>query len=41
MVLARKGDHDIAFRAYDDGVAYRFVTRRKEELTSEQRTGGV
>lgn len=38
LVLACKGDYDIVFRAYDDGVAYRFVTRRKEELTvsSEQ-----
>lgn len=31
MELVCKGDHSIIFRAYDNGVAYRFVTRKKDE----------
>lgn len=32
LTLDFKGDFSIEFRAYDEGVAYRFVTRRKSEL---------
>lgn len=31
MELVCKGDHSIIFRAYDNGVAYRFVTRKENE----------
>lgn len=31
MELVCKGDHSILFRAYDNGVAYRFVTRKAGE----------
>jgi alpha-glucosidase len=33
LLLSFKGDYGVIFRAYDDGIAYRFVTSRKEELT--------
>ncbi|HPR31838.1 MAG TPA: glycoside hydrolase family 97 protein [Prolixibacteraceae bacterium] len=32
LVLICKGDYSMVFRAYNDGVAYRFETRRKGEL---------
>ena len=32
LVLSMEGDYAIVFRAYDDGVAYRFVTRRAGQL---------
>ncbi|MDP4261224.1 MAG: glycoside hydrolase family 97 protein [Bacteroidota bacterium] len=32
LTLACKGDYGIIFRAYNDGVAYRFFTKKKEEL---------
>lgn len=32
LVLNFKGDYGIAFRAYNDGVAYHFFTKRKGEL---------
>jgi alpha-glucosidase len=28
-----KGDYTVVFRAYDDGVAYRFITHKKGEIT--------
>jgi alpha-glucosidase len=33
LVLACRGDYGLIFRAYDDGVAYRFYTNRKEGFT--------
>lgn len=33
LTLACKGDYGIIFRAYNDGVAYRFFTKRKEPLS--------
>ena len=32
LTLNCKGDYSIVFRAYDDAVAYRFVTNRKSDL---------
>ena len=32
LTLSFKGDYGVIFRAYDEGVAYRFFTRRKGEL---------
>ncbi|MBL7741560.1 MAG: glycoside hydrolase family 97 protein [Chitinophagaceae bacterium] len=32
MILTCKGDYGVIFRAYNDGVAYRFFTKRKGEL---------
>jgi alpha-glucosidase len=31
--LSLRGDYAVIFRAYDDGIAYRFVTERKGEIT--------
>lgn len=38
ITLKMKGDWSLEFRAYDDGVAYRFVSNRKKpfEITAEQ-----
>ncbi len=33
LTLRLSKDWDVIFRAYDDGVAYRFVTRRKKPFT--------
>ena len=33
LVLTFKGDYGLAFRAYNDGVAYRFVSTRKGDIT--------
>jgi alpha-glucosidase len=33
LTIEIKGDYGIIFRAYNDGVAYRFFTKRKGELT--------
>jgi alpha-glucosidase len=33
LTLNCKGDYGIVFRAYNDGVAYRFFTKRKEQIT--------
>ena len=33
LKLSLRGDYAVIFRAYDDGVAYRFVSERKGELT--------
>ena len=33
LSLAFKGDYGIIFRAYNDGVAYRFYTKKKGEIT--------
>ncbi len=33
LTIASRDGYSIEFRAYDDGVAYRFVTAKKEELT--------
>jgi len=40
LTLVCKGDYGIIFRAYNDGIAYRFFTKRKDALTirSEQAT---
>ncbi|MBC8085199.1 MAG: glycoside hydrolase family 97 protein [Hymenobacter sp.] len=42
LALNFKGNYGLLLRAYDDGVAYRFFTRRKGELTvqSEEATFG-
>ena len=32
LSLICKGDYEIIFRAYNDGVAYRFVTKKKDQL---------
>jgi alpha-glucosidase len=32
LILNLKGDYGIVFRAYDDGVAYRFFTKKKGEI---------
>jgi alpha-glucosidase len=33
LLLAMKGNYSIVFRVYDDGIAYRFATSRKDSLT--------
>lgn len=33
LTLKMKGDYSVEFRAYDSGVAYRFVTARKGDMT--------
>lgn len=33
LVLTFKGDYSIEFRAYNDGVAYRFITKKKNPFT--------
>ena len=33
LTITFKGDYGLIFRAYDDGVAYRFFTQKKGELT--------
>ena len=33
MVLRCRGDYGIIFRAYNEGVAYRFFTSRKNDFT--------
>ncbi|MEO8413018.1 MAG: glycoside hydrolase family 97 protein [Ginsengibacter sp.] len=33
LTLNCKGDYGVVFRAYDDGVAYRFFTKKKGEIT--------
>jgi alpha-glucosidase len=33
LLLTLKGDYGLAFRAYNDGVAYRFVSTKKGEIT--------
>lgn len=35
LTLSFKGDWQLQFRAYNDGIAYRFITSRKGELTVE------
>lgn len=32
LILSCKGDYSVEFRAYDDGIAYRFVTSRKGDI---------
>lgn len=32
MTIAFRGDYSIAFRLYNDGLAYRFITRKKGEI---------
>jgi alpha-glucosidase len=36
LILNCKGDYGIIFRAYDEGVAYRFFTKRKGSIVIEQ-----
>jgi alpha-glucosidase len=36
MVLSMKGNYGVIFRAYNDGVAYRFFTKRKDSLVIGQ-----
>lgn len=38
LTLRLSKDWDVIFRAYDDGVAYRFVTRRKKPFTIKEET---
>ena len=33
LTLTFKGDYSLAFRAYNDGVAYRFITTKKGDIT--------
>ena len=33
LTLSFKGDYGLIFRAYNDGVAYRFFTQKKEDIT--------
>ncbi|TRX41281.1 glycoside hydrolase family 97 protein [Flavobacterium restrictum] len=33
LVLNFKGDYSIEYRAFDDGVAYRFITKKKQDIT--------
>jgi alpha-glucosidase len=33
LTLSFKGDYSLVFRAYNDGAAYRFVTKKKGEIT--------
>ena len=33
LTLTFKGDYSLAFRAYNDGVAYRFITAKKGDIT--------
>jgi alpha-glucosidase len=33
LTINFKGDYSLIFRAYDDGVAYRFVTQKKSDIT--------
>jgi alpha-glucosidase len=33
LLLNFKGDFSIEYRAFDDGVAYRFITKKKKEIT--------
>jgi alpha-glucosidase len=35
MIMTFKGDYSVTFRAYNDGVAYRFATTRKNDFTVE------
>jgi alpha-glucosidase len=32
LLLTFKGDYSVEFRAFDDGIAYRFITRKKGEI---------
>ena len=38
LILSFKGDYQLVFRAYDDGVAYRFVTTMKQPFIVENET---
>ena len=38
LTLNFSGNYGLVFRAYNDGVAYRFITRRKGELTIKNET---
>jgi len=40
LTLQCKGDYGIIFRAYDDGVAYRFFTKKKGRLSIVNETAG-
>jgi alpha-glucosidase len=33
LILNFKGDYSIEYRAFDDGVAYRFITKKKRDIT--------
>src|SRR5687768_8873952 len=35
LVMNFKGDYSVAFRAYNDGVAYRFITSKKKDFEVE------
>jgi alpha-glucosidase len=39
LTINCKADYGVAFRAYNDGVAYRFFTKRKGELVIKSETG--
>ena len=36
LIISFKGDFQVIFRAYNSGIAYRFVTKRKESLVIKQ-----
>ncbi|HYO22419.1 MAG TPA: glycoside hydrolase family 97 N-terminal domain-containing protein, partial [Flavisolibacter sp.] len=40
LLLQCKGDWGIIFRAYNDGVAYRFFTAKKDSITVQNETAG-
>lgn len=33
LILTFKGNYSVEFRAFDDGIAYRFITNRRDEIT--------
>lgn len=41
LTLLFKGNFSVIFRAYDDGVAYRFNTDMKNSFRSGKRTGHI
>ena len=41
LTLNFSGNYSLVFRAYNDGVAYRFITRRKGELTIKNETASL
>lgn len=41
LTLNFKGDYSVEFRAYDEGIAYRFVTRKKGDVEVKDETVGI
>ncbi|WP_205589817.1 glycoside hydrolase family 97 protein [Mucilaginibacter celer] len=40
LTISFKGDYSLIFRAYDDGVAYRFVTQKNDDITITNEEAG-